>query len=113
MIDFRQSVSQSNLRETMLFENPQYFPMSKSFRRRSKANLPRRRMRQVVRGKRLEQSGLAITTGAEDHTLCVIGRTSAYYNVNRSLLARVFARRSSPLHRIRHLSELLFPFSFG
>ena len=106
-------MSQTNLSETMLFENPQYFMMPKCLCRGGKARLPGRGMREVVGCKCLKQSCLAITTGSEDYALRVVGRTSAYNDVDSALLARIFARRRSCLHRVGHLGELFLPFRFG
>src|SRR5438552_3858159 len=86
--------------------------MSKSLRGRGETNFTGRRVRQMVRRKRLDQTRLSIAARAEDHALSIGGRASPDNHVNGALFARIFARRSSGLEGVRHFGELLLLLRF-
>src|SRR5579862_3245297 len=75
---------------------------------RCETHLARRRLHQVVSCKGLNKARLPVTAGAVYDTLGGCRGASSNYDVDRSLLARVFARRSSGLYRVGHLCKLLF-----
>src|SRR5215469_5348022 len=91
----------------------QEFAMSESGGRRSETHFERRRLDQVVSRKGLDEACLTVAACAENDALCRCRSASSDYQVDRSLLARVFARRSPGLHRAGHFCEPLFLFGLG
>ena len=92
----------------MLLKHPQYLAVPESLGRRSKSCFARRIVNEMMCRKRLNQTGLAIATRAEDNTLGIIPRASADDDINRSLVTEILTRRRSSLHCGGHLGEFLF-----
>ena len=72
--------------------------MSESCGRRCETHFARRRLHQVVSCEGLNKARLTVTAGTEYDTLGGSCCASSDYDVDRSLLSRVFARRSSGLY---------------
>src|ERR1035438_3374541 len=92
----------------MILENAENFVGAECFRRRSEPHLARSCMDQVVRGKRLDECSLTVTTGAEDRTLNRIRIAAPDDHINGSVLARILPRRRASGYSARHLSQSFF-----
>src|SRR3984957_1306637 len=70
-------------------------------------------MNQIVSRKSLHQSGLPVTTGAENHATGKSCGAACANQIHGALLATIFPRRSSTLNGTGHFRELAFPLLFG
>src|ERR1700678_1874808 len=91
------------LYESVAFERPEKFAMSKCRRGRSETDLPRGSMDQMVRGKRLQEPGLPISASSKHHALGERCSSAPDDHIDRSVFSSVFPRRGSSLHRVSHL----------
>src|SRR5438046_1240423 len=80
--------------------------MPKSLARRSKSNLARRGQRKMMRRKRLHQSSLPVGAGSKHRALHGVRASPSQNHIDRAMHTRVFPRRSSRLHRVRHFRQL-------
>src|SRR5438876_2815850 len=97
----------------MTLNHPQKFSMSKGLGSRCKSNFSRWVADKILRGKRLNQSSLAIAAGTDRHTLNHVRAPTRYDNVDRALLPGVLPRRCATLHGIRHVRQLSLSLCLG
>jgi len=86
-------------------ENTQNLTGAKSLRGRRKPCLSGSHSDQLLRGKCLNQSSLAVAARSKHDTLHVVRAAPPDYNINGAVLTRIFARWRAPLDRVRHLCQ--------